>query len=194
MLVEVERAMSAIIALPRRHRITVAEYHRMGGAGIFGEDDHVELLEGELFDMALIGSLHANAVARLVHLFFPARDKAVLWVQNPIALSDSEPQPDLALLEVTNYADHLPTAGDVLLLIEVADSSAQYDRDRKIPLYARCGIVETWLVDLKARRVEIYREPSPMGYRTVWVRDTQDRVAPLALPEMEIALGEIWRP
>lgn len=81
MLVEVERAMSAIIALPRRHRITVAEYHRMGGAGIFGEDDHVELLEGELFDMAPIGSLHANAVARLVHLFFPARDRAVLWVQ-----------------------------------------------------------------------------------------------------------------
>jgi Uma2 family endonuclease len=184
--------MSAVLA-PRPHRITVAEYHQMGRAGIFEEDDRVELLEGQLFDMAPIGSLHANAVARLVHLFFPARDKAVLWVQNPIALPDSEPQPDLALLKAANYADRLPTAVDVLLLIEAADSSMQYDRDRKIPLYARCGIVETWLVDLKAQRVEVYREPSLAGYRTVLVRDERDGMAPLALPEMKIALGEIWR-
>lgn len=153
MLVEVERAMSAIIALPRCHRITVAEYHRMGGAGIFGEDDHVELLEGELFDMVPIGSLHANAVARLVHLFFPARDKAVLWVQNPIALSDSEPQPDLALLEVTNYADHLPTA----------ERSVVADRSRRQFGAIRPGPEDPPVRALRYRRNLAGRPEGPTG-------------------------------
>ncbi|HRX70948.1 MAG: Uma2 family endonuclease [Candidatus Competibacteraceae bacterium] len=184
--------MNAVIE-PRRHWITVEEYHQMGEAGIFDEDARIELLEGELFDMAPIGSKHANTVARLVHLFYAARDSAVVWVQNPIALARSEPEPDVALLKSGNYWDHLPTVDDVLLLIEVADSSMQYDREKKIPVYGRCGIAETWLVDVNARQVEIYREPSPAGYRTVLIRSEQDCIALVALPELEIALGEIWR-
>ena len=185
--------MNAVIE-PRRHRITVEEYHQMGEAGIFDEDARIELLEGELFDMAPIGSKHANTVARLVHLFYAAKDSAVVWVQNPIALADSEPEPDLALLKPGNYWDQLPAANQVLLLVEVADSSARHDREKKIPVYGRCGILETWLVDVNARQVEIYREPSPTtGYRAVLMRGEQDRAAPLALPELEIALGEIWR-
>jgi len=184
--------MNAVIE-PRRHRITVAEYHQMGEAGIFDEDARIELLEGELFDMAPIGSKHANTVARLMHLFYAVKDNAVVWVQNPIALENSEPEPDLALLKPGSYWDQLPTAGEVLLLAEVADNSVQHDRERKMPLYARCGICEAWLVDVSARQVEIYREPSPAGYRTALMRGEQDRVAPLALPELEIALGDIWR-
>ena len=182
--------MNAVVA-PHRHRITVEEYHQMGEAGIFGEDDRLELLEGELFDMAPIGILHANTVSRLVHLFYSAKDQAVLWVQNPILLSDSEPEPDLALLKPGDYWQRLPTAADVLLLIEVVDSTVQYDRDKKIPLYAHCGIVETWLMDVKAKRVEVYREPSPEGYRTLLMCGERDCVAPLALPEVALALAEI---
>ncbi|MCB1770852.1 MAG: Uma2 family endonuclease [Candidatus Competibacteraceae bacterium] len=185
--------MNAIIE-PRRHRITIEEYHQMGEAGIFDEDARIELLEGELFDMAPIGSKHANTVARLVHLFYAAKDSVVVWVQNPIALASSEPEPDVALLKPGNYWDHLPTVDDALLLIEVADSSMQYDREKKIPVYGRYGIPETWLVDVNARQVEIYREPSPSGYRTVLMRGEEDCIAPLALPELEITLGEIWRP
>jgi Uma2 family endonuclease len=182
--------MNAVVA-PQRHRITVAEYHQMGEAGIFDEDDRIELLDGELFDMAPIGTLHANTVSRLIHLLYAAKDQAILWVQNPILLSDSEPEPDIALLKLGNYWDRLPTAEDVLLLIEVADSTLHYDREKKIPLYARCGIVECWLVDVKAKRVEIYREPSPEGYRTVLIRGERDCMAPLALPDVVIALAEI---
>lgn len=184
--------MNAVIE-PRRHRITVEEYHQMGEAGIFDEDARIELLEGELFDMAPIGSRHMSALNRLVYLFYPARDKAIVSVQNPIDLATSEPEPDFALLKPGNYWDQLPTVDDVLLLIEVAESSMQHDRERKIPVYGRCGITETWLVDVNVRQVEIYREPSPSGYRTVLMRGEQDCIAPLALPELEIALGEIWR-
>ncbi|MCC8998082.1 MAG: Uma2 family endonuclease [Candidatus Contendobacter sp.] len=184
--------MNAVVA-PHRHWITVEEYHQMGEAGIFGEDDRLELLEGELFDMAPIGSMHVSTLNRFVHLLYPARDQAIVSVQNPVALSDSEPQPDIALLKLGNYWDRLPTAEDVLLLIEVADSTAQHDREKKIPLYARCGIVETWLVDVKAKRVEIYREPSPEGYRALLIRGERDCVAPLALPGITIALAELWQ-
>lgn len=185
--------MALSTVAPRRHRITLMEYHQMGEAGIFGEDDRIELLEGELFDMAPIGSIHANTVSRLIHLFYAAKDQAVLWVQNPIALPDSEPEPDLALLKPGNYWDHLPTATDVLLLIEVADSTVQYDREKKIPLYARFGIVEAWLVDVKAKRVEVYREPGPEGYRTVLIRGERDCVAPSVLLGITVVLAELWK-
>ncbi|MCB1777182.1 MAG: Uma2 family endonuclease [Candidatus Competibacteraceae bacterium] len=184
--------MNAIVE-PRCHRITVEEYHQMGEAGIFDEDTRIELLEGELFDMAPIGSRHMSALNKLIYLFYPARDQGIVSVQNPIDLATSEPEPDLALLKSGNYWDHLPTVDEVLLLIEVADRSVQYDREKKIPVYGRCGISETWLVDINARQAEIYREPSSTGYRTVLIRGEQDYIAPLALPELEIALGEIWR-
>jgi len=155
--------------VPQRHRITVDEYHRMEQAGIFTEDDRMELIEGEIIDMAPIGNAHASAVRKLIHLLSDRiQGKAVLDVQNPLHLDDcSEPQPDVVLLKPRRdfYAAHTPRAEDVLLLIEIADTSLPYDREVKIPLYARHGISEIWLVNLQDRLIEVFRQPTPQGYR-----------------------------
>lgn len=154
---------------PRRHRISVAEYHRMGEAGIFSEDDRVELIEGEIIDMAPIGTQHAETVRRFIHQLAAHIPEGILLdVQNPIRLDAfNEPQPDLTLIRAGDYSQSHPTAEDVLLLIEVADTSRDYDRQVKIPLYARHGIPEVWLVDLKAGVIEVFREPAAEGYRRV---------------------------
>ncbi|XSG84354.1 MAG: Uma2 family endonuclease, partial [Methylohalobius sp. ZOD2] len=156
-------------AFPRRHRISVEEYRRMGEAGIFSEDDRVELIEGEIFDMTPIGHQHAGLVNRLNRLLvMAAGGRAVVSVQNPLRLSEqSEPQPDLALLKprADDYQGAAATATDVLLVVEVADTSRDYDRTVKIPLYAQHDIPEAWLIDLPGKVVEVYRDPSPDGYR-----------------------------
>ncbi len=135
----------------RRHRFTAEEYHRMGEAGLFGEDDRVELIEGEIIEMTPIGSRHAGTVKRL-----------------PLRLGRrSEPQPDIALLRPRDdfYATGHPAAADVLLLIEVAEASLRYDREVKIPLYARHGIPAVWLVDLAGRELTAHQEPAGDGYQ-----------------------------
>lgn len=147
----------------QRHRLTTSDVAQMLAAGILKEDDRIELIEGELIEMAPIGSLHAGTVNLLVarlHTIDPAQ--ALLHIQQPLALSASSlPQPDLALLRprADFYRGSHPEPGDVLLVIEVADSSAAYDRDYKIPLYARHGIREVWLVDLPAKRLVVHRQP-----------------------------------
>jgi len=156
----------------RRHRFTVDEYHRMGEAGIFGEDDRVELIDGEVVEMSPIGWRHAwcvRAVARLLVRF--AEERAVhgesfgVDVQNPLHLHEyGEPQPDLVLLERTPVG-HLPGPEDVALVVEVADTTLRYDREVKLPLYAEAGIREAWIFDLSANRVEVYSEPGSVGYR-----------------------------
>ena len=132
---------------PARHRLTVHDYHRMADAGIFGKDDRIELIDGDLVDMAPIGQGHAAVVARLTRaLFMACADRAIVWPQNPIRLDQSsEPQPDVTVLRhrADFYADgERPGPADVLLLVEVADSSLRYDRTVKLPLYARAGIAE----------------------------------------------------
>jgi Uma2 family endonuclease len=127
----------------QRRLFTVEEYHRMAEAGILSEDDRVELIEGELVTMSPIGSRHAACVARLTALLFPVGGRGILWVQNPIRLgARSEPQPDVALLRYRPdfYASAHPGPEDVLLVVEVAETSADADRSLKIPLYARYGI------------------------------------------------------
>ncbi len=157
--------------LPCRHRITVAEYHRMAEAGIFTEDDRVELIEGEIIDMAPIGARHAACVGKLIDLFYSYNQLgAQIVVQNPIRLGEnSEPQPDVALVRPRKdrYAAAHPGPSDVLLLIEVSDTSSAYDRSVKVPLYARYWIPEVWLVDLPGEVIEVFQEPSPEGYRQV---------------------------
>ncbi|GIW50689.1 MAG: hypothetical protein KatS3mg081_0044 [Gemmatimonadales bacterium] len=152
-----------------KRRFTVAEYHKMAEAGILGEDDRVELLEGELVAMAPIGSRHATCVRRLNYLLSRGvGERAIVDVQNPIRLSEySEPQPDLALLKPRPdfYAAAHPGPEDVLLVVEVAETSADYDREVKIPLYARAGIPEVWLVDLAGAQIETFRQPAQGG---VW--------------------------
>ena len=135
-----------------RRRFTVDEYHRMGQVGILGEDDRVELLEGEIVEMAPIGSRHQATVDRLTRLFSGRMADAVLVrVQGPVRLAeDSEPQPDVTLLRLRDdfYATAHPGPEDVILLVEVSDSSIEYDREVKLPHYARQVIPEVWIVDL----------------------------------------------
>jgi Uma2 family endonuclease len=138
-------------------------------AGILEEDARVELIEGDLIDMAPIGSLHAGMVARLGRILTLATvGQALVYAQSPIVCGEhSEPQPDIALLRprADDYTEALPVPSDVLLLIEVADRSLRYDREIKVPLYARHRIAEVWLIDLPQRRIEVCREPGIDGYR-----------------------------
>ena len=154
-----------------RRRFTVNEYHRMAQTGILSENDRVELIDGEIVEMTPIGSRHAACVDRLNHLFTSQLEgQAIVRVQNPIRLGlHSEPQPDLALLRPRPdfYADAHPGPEDVLLVVEVAETSADPDRTIKIPLYARAGIPTVWLVDLSSSQIEIYTHPTPDHYQHV---------------------------
>jgi Uma2 family endonuclease len=135
-----------------RRTFTVEDYHRMAQAGILTEDDRVELLEGEIVEMTPIGPRHAACVNRLSQLFSDRlQGRALVSVQNPIHLSElSEPQPDLALLRPRPdfYAEAHPRPSDSLVVLEIAETSAEVDREKKVPLYGQAGISETWLVDL----------------------------------------------
>jgi Uma2 family endonuclease len=179
-----------------RHKLSVEDYHQMGRAGILGEDSRVELIEGELIDMAPIGSLHASVVSTL-SMFFARQvgELAIVSTQNPVSLPpDSEPQPDIVLLKPRpdRYRSALPTAADVMLLIEVADTTFKYDLEIKLPAYARRGIVEVWLIDLKGGTLEIYREPGRKGYRKLLRPDRSETIAPALISEARLPLTEIW--
>lgn len=150
-------------AAPSRHLISVDAFHRMGETGILGPADRVELIEGEIIDMSPIGVLHAAIVARLASYFSQRLGTAgVVWCQNPLRLDDlSEPEPDLAILRprADFYTTAHPGPADVLLVIEVADTSLAYDLGTKVPLYARHGIPEVWVIDAATRRTRVFRQP-----------------------------------
>jgi Uma2 family endonuclease len=177
-----------------RRLFTVEEYHQMGQAGIFTEGDRVELIDGEIVEMAPIGSRHAACVARLTALFSRVQGRSIVWVQNPIRLGEhSEPQPDVAILRLRHdfYSQVYPTPQDILLIIEVADSSLDYEREVKVSLYARAGISEVWLVDLPAERVTIYRRPLTQGYQELQKVSRTEELAPEAFPELILRVNEI---
>jgi Uma2 family endonuclease len=150
-----------------RWRFTVHDYHRMGEAGILHEDDRVELIEGELVEMTAIGTRHFSCVNRLTRmLVMNVGDEAIVSVQNPVRLNEyNEPQPDLTVIRSRDYRESLPMPEDVLLLIEVSDTTLAYDRGVKLPLYAQAGIREVWIVDLVGETIERYTDPSEEGYR-----------------------------
>jgi Uma2 family endonuclease len=174
---------------------TVDDYYRLAEAGLLHEDSRVELLDGLVVQMSPIGSRHAGCVNLLTQLFACLLDgAAVVAVQNPVRLSRrSEPQPDVAILRPRQdaYRTHHPSPDDILLLIEVADTTAQSDRDVKIPLYAKAGIREVWLVDLEGGRIEVYREPQEDEYRHVRYAGEGDEVTPLAFPAILVSVGEV---
>ena len=188
----------ATIATPvtTRHRLTVADFHRMADVGIFQEDDRVELIEGEIIDMAPIGSGHAGTVMALNRLLARALgDRAIVLVQSPVVLPEhSEPEPDLALLRPRQdfYRSGHPLPGDILLIIEVADTRLAYDRDVKIPLYARHGIPEVWLVDLEDRRLHVYTSPSASGYLECRILAAPGMLAPAELPACPVDLSGLF--
>ncbi len=181
-------------ALERRP-LTVQEFLRIVDAGVLGEDERIELIEGELIQMPPIGGAHMQAVNRLNLLLGEAlRRQAVVSVQNAIALPPrSVPQPDLALLTPASLArPEVPGVADILLVIEVADSTVSRDRDVKIPLYARHGVREVWLVHLPRKVVQVFRKPGPEGYRELFERSAVDRLAPEALPDAAIELAAVF--
>lgn len=179
------------VVLPR-HRLSVADFHRLDRAGVLGEDDRVELVEGELIDMTPIGSRHAATVARLVQLFSRiVGTDAVVWPQNPLRLNEqTEVLPDVALLRPRDdfYASANPGPDDVLLVVEVADTSAAYDRQVKVPLYARHRIPEVWLLDLRAG-IEVYCEPVDAGYRVVRHPASDAVLVPTGLPGVRVPMA-----
>lgn len=148
--------------------LTVSDYHKMAEVGILDEDDRVELINGEIIEMSPIGKLHVNRVNRITSIFKKLPDeKAILSVQNPISIGPySEPEPDISLLEFQAdfYESQLPQAEDVILVIEVADTSLGYDREIKKPLFAAAGIPELWIVNIEDEQVEVYKNPSNGNY------------------------------
>jgi Uma2 family endonuclease len=180
---------------PTRHRLDVGAYYKMAEAGILTEDDRVELIDGEIFDMTPIGSPHAGKTNRLNRLFARAAADGLVAVsvQSPLRLDAfNEPQPDLLLLRPreTDYQDRHPSAADVLLLIEVSESSLAYDRGTKLALYARFGVPEVWIVDLFAAAIEVYREPKDGAY-AVRERRTSGTFAPALLPGVAIDVAAL---
>ena len=178
-----------------RRRFTVEEYHQMAEAGVLSEDERVELIEGEIVQMAAIGSRHAAGVKRLNHLFSQHLGaRALISVQDPIQLSSSsEPQPDVALVRprADFYVQGHPQPPDVFLIAEVADSSVGFDRELKAPLYAQEGIPEMWLANLTEDHVDVYRHPHPSGYQDVRRVQRGQRLAPEAFPDVELAVDDI---
>jgi Uma2 family endonuclease len=181
-----------------RRRFTVAEYYQMAAAGILHEEDRVELIEGEIVEMPPIGPGHAASVDDLTELFVQGLGKAArVRVQNPVHLDEyNEPQPDLMLLRrrPDSYRRGHPRPADVLLIVEVGATSAGLDRRVKLPLYARFGILEVWLVDVGRGTIRVYREPSPTGYRTARTFRRGERLAPLAFPDLALAVADILGP
>ena len=155
----------------QKHYFNVDEYYRMAKAGVFAKDHRVELIEGEVIEMSPIGKHHAGCVKRLNKLLNRSvNELAIVSVQDPISIDDfSEPQPDLALLKprADFYSNSHPTPADVLVVIEVADTSLDYDRSVKLPLHARAGIPEAWLIVLPKDLIEVHSQPKSGKYQKV---------------------------
>lgn len=179
-----------------RRRTTVRDYYRMAEAGILGAADRVELIDGEIVNMAPIGSKHAFVVSRLVQFFTLASNgKYLVSAQNPVRLDElSEPQPDLALLKPGDYMDRLPGPADVLLIVEVAYTSISYDRDVKLALYAHHDIPEVWLLDVADGELAVYREPVDGQYQAIHKPSAIESISPLRVPDVELRLeaGKTW--
>ena len=182
---------------PRVRRFTVDEYERMLDAGVLAPDVHVELIEGEVVDMAPIGDPHASVVDRL-NKFLVSRvgDHAIVRVQSHVTFRPlkSRPQPDLALLRPNPgfYQLSAPTARDIFLVIEVMDTSHEYDRGRKARMYARAGVGELWLVDVPQRIVEVRRAPWEAAYGEVRVVSGDQTVSPSAFRDITLSLTDIF--
>ncbi|MCO6416982.1 Uma2 family endonuclease [Siccirubricoccus sp. KC 17139] len=179
----------------KRHKLDVRDYHRMGEAGIFAEGTRVELIEGEIVDMAPIGSEHTGTVTSLTEAIYATiAGRATVAVQSPLRLSEfSEPEPDLLLLKprADRYRSEHPTAADVLLLIEVANTSLRYDRDVKLPLYAKHGVPEVWIVNLTEGLIEVYRDPKDEAWLTTRRVMPGETVEPAALPGLRLAVDAV---
>ena len=189
--------MDDLAGLPARHKLDTDVYHRMVEAGVFDQQDRIELIEGELIDMAPIGQGHAAVVGGLAHaLFMACGNRAIVWPQNPVQIDrSSAPQPDLAVLRPRPdfYATgDRPGPADILLLVEVADTSLQFDRTVKLPIYAQNGVAEYWIVDLKRRVIGVYRGPRGRDYAVMTTHHAGETLALAAAPEIMVTLNVVF--
>jgi Uma2 family endonuclease len=185
------------MAVPMQKRfVTLDEYQQMAEDGVFPPEARLELIHGEIVEMSPIGPRHSASVRRLIrHFSSRLSDYAMVDVQNPVLLRDqeSEPQPDLSLLRLRDdfYSTGTPTPDDVLLVVEVAESSLSYDRKVKMHLYAVAGIPESWLVDLSSNTLFVYRRPAPSGYQDVRPYRRGESLSPEAFLEVSFTIDEI---
>jgi Uma2 family endonuclease len=180
---------------PTRHRLDVGAYYKMAEAGILTQNDRVELIGGEIFDMVPIGSAHAGTTNRFNRLFARAAADglALVSVQSPLRLDAyNEPEPDVMLLKPRedDYQGRHPGAADVLLLVEVAESSLSHDRGTKLALYAKFGVPEVWIVDLRGAAIEVYRGPAGDAY-ALNERLTSGSLTPALVPSVSIDVGAL---
>ncbi len=187
-----------VIEMTKR-RFCVKDFHLMDEAGVFCENDRVELVDGEIVDMAPIGSYHAFSVDALTHIFVRAVPEGIrVRVQGPVQIDESTMfQPDLAILRPRedNYAESNPTPEDVLLIIEVSDSTTAYDRNVKIPKYAQAGVPEVWQVNLPHGFIDRFVDPDPATgrYRSVMRHSGGQRVVPTHLSDITIEVSDVLR-
>jgi len=183
-----------ITIAPHRHRVNIHEWHKM--FAVFKSEQHIELINGEITDMSPIGFRHSGHLNTLVHLFRKQlHDETILSVQNPLQLNNfSEPEPDLMLLKPTTdfYKHRHPTANDVLLLVEISDSSLFFDRNEKLKLYAQHDIQDYWIVNLNEQCLEIYRQPKEDSYQQRKVLSLNETIQPLQFSEMTLSISDIF--
>jgi Uma2 family endonuclease len=178
-----------------QHRFSVKDYYRMAETGVLRPDARVELLDGKIIDMSPIGPFHGGVVKRLNDLFTrSAQDRWLVAVQDPVRLDDhSEPEPDLMLVRRAPdfYTSRHPEPEDVLLLIEVSDTSLDIDQKEKLPAYGHAGVPEVWIVNLNNGTIEIHREPHFSGYGTIKVLSAGDKASPQAFPDVMVDVTEL---
>jgi Uma2 family endonuclease len=187
------------VALGSEHtRISADRYQKMVATGVLTKYDRVELIDGDMINMAPIGPPHSAVMARLNKLFvlvLALGDSAIVSPAGSVRLGDySVPQPDLMLLKprADFYAGQIPTPPDVLLLVEISESSLAFDQGTKRALYARHGVVEYWVVDIPGKRVHVYREPTDDGYVEAVERTPSDTISPRALPAVQVTVGTLF--
>lgn len=187
--------MSAVFT-PQRKKIDVELYHRMGATGILTADDRVELVDGDLLQMAPVGSQHSFAVSILAARLIELCGRSHLVVpQGPVRLSRyDEPQPDLLVLRgpVSRYREKIPEPQDVLLLVEISETTLRYDRSVKLPLYARHDIAEVWILDLVTRRLECHRDPAGNRYGEARILEPDVAADIAAIPGVSLMWGEVF--
>ncbi|MGH9323620.1 MAG: Uma2 family endonuclease [Vicinamibacteria bacterium] len=182
------------VSLSRR-LFTTKEFREMIEAGVFQEDDRLELVDGEILEMAPIGSRHAACVRKLNLLLRKVGERALVDVQNPLGISDlNDFYPDVVLLRppAKDYVKAIPRAGDTILVIEVAETTLRFDRTIKKPRYAAAGVPELWIIDLEGSRVWIHRQPLEGDYGEVFEARSGDVLKVPGMPDIEIPVSNLF--
>lgn len=193
--IEIAPTTMSRVDKPKRRRLTVDDFAKMCEVGILTSDDRVELIDGELIEMPPMGPPHAGIVNHLAKvLILRLGDEADLRVQSSVLLSRfTQPEPDLAIVRPDSAAYMLrhPQPADILVAIEVADSSLRYARQEKMPRYAAAGVPEAWLVDVRARTITVYTGPSADGYETSRTLAWTEGLVATAVPGLSLVFEEI---